>query len=46
MCNFKILKSQKMLAIFGPVAAILDVWDIDLGGTECLNQKVYFAKVA
>ena len=37
---------SKFLAIFGPVAAILDFCDSHFGGKECSNQKVYFAKVA
>ena len=43
--NLRYLSFGKILAIFGRMAAILDPPDIDLGGKDCPNQKMYFAKV-
>ena len=45
MCVFKILEFRKILAIFGPAAAITNFQDTSLRGFRCSNQKVCFAKV-
>ena len=46
MCFFKIPEFRTILAIFGPVTAILDGQGTSLRGLHCSNQKVHFAKVA
>ena len=40
------LSSWTILAIFGPIAAILDGQGTSLRGLHCSNQKVHLAKVA
>ena len=45
MCVFKIFKFWKILAIFGPVVAILNFQNTSLRGFQCSYQNGCIAKV-